>query len=47
METNTLIQKEYLIFPFPFEQCIDFKVFLKTEPLPVTQILSNLLKEDM
>lgn len=45
MLKNGLIEKKYIVFPFSFEQCTDFNVFLKTEDLELTQrILHNFVR---
>ncbi|KYK30037.1 MAG: hypothetical protein AYK19_04885 [Theionarchaea archaeon DG-70-1] len=37
MLTDGLIRKKYLIFPFSYNQCVDFNLFLKTDDKPLTQ----------
>jgi hypothetical protein len=45
MVKNKLIEKKYLIFPFPYDQCTDFNMFIKTENEKLTQrILYNAAK---
>ena len=42
MVKNGLIEKKYLVFPFMYDQCTDFNMFLKTEDEELTQrILYN------
>jgi hypothetical protein len=42
MVASRLIQKNYLVFPLPFRQCVDFNLFLKTDSIELTQkILCN------
>jgi len=42
MVRNGLITKRYFIYPFPYSQCIDFNLFLKTEDKALTKrILCN------
>ena len=32
-----LIEKIYFLYPFPFEQCVDFNLYVRTEDIEVTQ----------
>ena len=42
---NKLVEKNYLVAPFPQHQCADFYLFIKTEDITLTQrILSNFAK---
>ena len=52
MLENGLIQKRYGIYPFPYNQCVDFEIYLKTKDINLTQTIqsnfakgSRLLKE--
>ena len=43
MIKNKLIEKKYMVFPLPFDQCVDFNLFFKTEDEDMTQkIIYNL-----
>lgn len=46
MVRNGLIEKKYLIFPFSFDQCVDFNLFLNTGDTDMTRrILHNFARE--
>lgn len=37
MLQNGLIEKKYILFPFPYDNCVDFNLFLRTEDTNVTR----------
>ena len=45
MVTHGLIMKRYFVYPFSYNQCVDFNLFIKCEDVEVTQrIICNLAK---